>query len=83
VKGECCTMRIVEVLISNGLPISSRFKIGRSMMYGVHSSPILRSWVVGHPSVEVDSPEDFEVVNSSEIPAILCPLTPNLQNPAF
>jgi hypothetical protein len=38
---------------------------------------------VGHPSVEVDSPEDFEVVNSSEIPLILCLPTPNLQNPAF
>jgi hypothetical protein len=36
-------MRIVEVLISNGLPISSRFKIDRSMISGVHSSPILRS----------------------------------------
>jgi hypothetical protein len=43
VKGECCTMWIVEVLISNGLPISVRFKIGRSMMSGVHSSPILCS----------------------------------------
>jgi hypothetical protein len=43
VKGECCTMRIVEVLISNGLPISTRFKIGRSIMSGVHSTPILRS----------------------------------------
>jgi hypothetical protein len=43
VKGECCTMRIVEVLISNGLPISARFKIGRSTMSGMHSSPILRS----------------------------------------
>jgi hypothetical protein len=42
-KGECCTMRIVEVLISNGLPISARFKIGRSTMSGVHSSPSLRS----------------------------------------
>jgi hypothetical protein len=26
---------------------------------------------------------DFEVVNSPEIPAILCLPTPNLQNPAF
>jgi hypothetical protein len=43
VKGECCTMRIVEVLISNGLPISVRFKIGRSTMSGVRSSPILHS----------------------------------------
>jgi hypothetical protein len=43
VKGECCTMRIVEVLISNSLPIYARFKIGRSMMSGVHGSPILRS----------------------------------------
>jgi hypothetical protein len=33
--------------------------------------------------VEVDSPEDFEVMNSSEIPSILCLPTPNLQNPAF
>jgi hypothetical protein len=43
VKGECCTMRIVEVLISNGLPIYSRFKIHRSMMSGLYSSPILHS----------------------------------------
>jgi hypothetical protein len=35
------------------------------------------------PSVEVNSPEDFEVVNSSEIPTILGLLTSNLQNPAF
>jgi hypothetical protein len=41
VKGECCTMQIVEVLISNGLPISAMFKIGRSTMSAVHSSPIL------------------------------------------
>jgi hypothetical protein len=33
--------------------------------------------------VEVDSPEDFDVVNSSEIPTILPLLTSNLQNPAF
>jgi hypothetical protein len=33
--------------------------------------------------VEVDSPEDFEVVNSSEIPTILRLPTLNLQNPAF
>jgi hypothetical protein len=38
---------------------------------------------VGHPSMEVDSPEDFEVVNSSEIPSILCLPTLNLQNLAF
>jgi hypothetical protein len=38
VKGECCTMQIVEVLISNGLPISVRFKIGRSTMSGVHQA---------------------------------------------
>jgi hypothetical protein len=35
------------------------------------------------PSVEVDSPEDFEVVNSSEIPTILGLPTSNLQNPVF
>jgi hypothetical protein len=35
------------------------------------------------PSVEVDSPEDFEVVNSSEIPSILSLPTSNLQTPAF
>jgi hypothetical protein len=34
------------------------------------------------PSVEVDSPEDFEVVNFSEIPTILRLPTLNLQNPA-
>jgi hypothetical protein len=34
-------MRYIEVLISNGLPISTRFKIGRSTMSGVHSSPIV------------------------------------------
>jgi hypothetical protein len=43
VNGECCTMRIVEFLISNSLPISERFTIGRSMMSGVHSFPILCS----------------------------------------
>jgi hypothetical protein len=75
-------MWIVEVLISNGLPIFARFKIGRSMMSGVHSSPIF-VLVVDLPSVEVDSPEDFEVVNSLEIPMILCLTTSNLQNPAF
>jgi hypothetical protein len=36
-----------------------------------------------HPSVEVDSPEDFEVVNSSEIPMILRLPTLNLQYPVF
>jgi hypothetical protein len=76
-------MRIVEVLISNGLSIFPRFKIGRSMMSGVHSSPILRSCGGCSPSVEVDSPEDFEMVNSSEIPSILCLPTSNLQNLAF
>jgi hypothetical protein len=35
------------------------------------------------PLVEVNSPEDFEVVNSSEIPTILSLPTLNLQNPAF
>jgi hypothetical protein len=35
------------------------------------------------PSVEVDSPEDFEVVNSLEILTILHLSTLNLQNPAF
>jgi hypothetical protein len=39
--------------------------------------------VVVLPSVEVDSPEGFEVVNSSEIPMILGLPTSNLQNPAF
>jgi hypothetical protein len=34
------------------------------------------------PSVEVDSFEDFEVVDSSEIPMILRLPTSNLQNPA-
>jgi hypothetical protein len=57
VKGECCTMRIVEVLISNGLSISVRFKIGRSMMSGVHSSPILHycgwSTIVGEVAVHL------------------------------
>jgi hypothetical protein len=38
---------------------------------------------VVHPSVEVNSPEDFEVVNTSEIPTILRLRTLNLQNPAF
>jgi hypothetical protein len=33
--------------------------------------------------MEVDSPEDFEVVNSSEIPTILRLPTLNLQNPNF
>jgi hypothetical protein len=33
--------------------------------------------------VEVDSPKDFEVVNSSELPTILRLPTLNLQNPAF
>jgi hypothetical protein len=33
--------------------------------------------------VEVDSPEDFEVLNSSEIPLIPCLPISNLQNPAF
>jgi hypothetical protein len=33
--------------------------------------------------VDVDSPEDFEVVDSSEIPSILCLPTSNLQNPSF
>jgi hypothetical protein len=74
-------MRIVEVLISNILPISARFKIGRSMMFGVHSSPILRSCVV-LPSVEVDSPKDFDVVYSSEISRILRLSISKLQNPA-
>jgi hypothetical protein len=74
-------MQIVEVLISNSRPISVRFKIGRSMMSGVHSS---RSCVLAIvlPSVEVDSPEDFEVVISSEILMILRLPTSNLQNPA-
>jgi hypothetical protein len=75
-------MQIVEVLILNGLPISVRFMFGRSTMSGVHSSPILRSSAVVLPSVEVDSPEDFEVVISSEILAILRLMTSNLQNPA-
>jgi hypothetical protein len=35
------------------------------------------------PSVEVDSPEDFEVVISSKIPTILRLPTSNLQNPAY
>jgi hypothetical protein len=38
---------------------------------------------VDHPSVEVDSPKNIEVVNSSKIPTILRLLTSNLQNPAF
>jgi hypothetical protein len=59
-----------------------RFKIGRSTMSAVHSSPILRSCGCS-PTVEVDSPEDFEVVNSLEIPMILHLSTLNLQNPAF
>jgi hypothetical protein len=56
-KGECCTMRIVEVLISNGLLISVRFKIGRSTMFGVHNFPILHSSCGCSPivAVEVDS----------------------------
>jgi hypothetical protein len=33
--------------------------------------------------VEVNSPENFEVVNFLEIPSILCLPTSNLQNPAF
>jgi hypothetical protein len=33
--------------------------------------------------VEVDSPEDFAVVNASEIPSIFCLPTSNLQNLAF
>jgi hypothetical protein len=39
------------------------------MMYEVHSSPILRSTVVVHPSltVEVDFPSDLEVVIPLEI----------------
>jgi hypothetical protein len=36
-------MRIVEVFISNGLPISSRFKIGRSMMSVRNVVPTLTS----------------------------------------
>jgi hypothetical protein len=74
-------MRVVEVLILNGLPISARFKIGRSMMSGVHAP---RSFVlaVDLPSVEVDSPEHFEVVISSEVSTILHLLTSNLQNSA-
>jgi hypothetical protein len=39
--------------------------------------------VVVHPLVEVDSPEDFELVNSSDTPMILRLPTLNLQNPAF
>jgi hypothetical protein len=75
-------MRIVEVLISNGLLISAWFKVGRSMMSGVHAP---RSCVLAADLslVEVDSPEDFEVVNSSEILTILGLPTSNLQNPAF
>jgi hypothetical protein len=71
-----------EVLISNGLPISARFKIGRSMMSGGIAPRSCILAAVVHPSVEVDSPEDFEVVNSSEIPTILRLSTLNLQNPA-
>jgi hypothetical protein len=72
-------MRMVDALISNGLPISARFKIGRLMMSGVHSS---RSCVLSVvlPSVEVDSLEDFEVVDSSEIPMIFHLPTLSLQN---
>jgi hypothetical protein len=59
--------------------MSASFKIGRSIMSKVHSSPILRSSGCS-PIVEVDSPEDFEVVISSEIPMILRLPTSNLQN---
>jgi hypothetical protein len=76
-------MRIVEVLISNGLPISARFKIGRSMMSGCIAPRSCVLAAVVHPSVEVDSLEDFEVVNSLETPMILRLPTSNLQNPAF
>ena len=43
VKGELCTILMIEVLISNGTPMLSRFWIGKSRMSGVHSSPIVRS----------------------------------------
>jgi hypothetical protein len=74
-------MWIVEVLISNGLLISARFKIGRSMMSGC-IAPRSCVLAVVLTLVEVDSPEDFEVVNSSETPMILRLPTSNLQNPA-
>jgi hypothetical protein len=53
-----CTMQVVEVLILNGLLISMRFKMGRSTMSGVHSSPIFTLAAVVLPSVavEVDLP---------------------------
>jgi hypothetical protein len=60
-----------------------RFKIDRSTMSGVHSSPILHSCGGCSPIGGCRSPEDFEVVNSSEIPTILRLPTLNLQNPAF
>jgi hypothetical protein len=69
-------------LISNGLLIFARFKIGRSTMSGC-IAPRSCILAVVLPSVEVDSPEDFEVVNSSKIPTILHLATLNLQNPAF
>ena len=44
-KGELCTILMIEVLISNGTPMLSRFWIGKSRTSGVHSSPIVRSCV--------------------------------------
>jgi hypothetical protein len=75
-------MQIVEVLISNGLPISARFKIGRLTIPGC-IAPRSCVFAVDLPSVEVDSPEDFEVVVSSEIPTILRLPTLNLQIQLF
>ena len=43
VKGKLCTILMIEVLISNGTPMLSRFWIDKSRTSGVHSSPIVRS----------------------------------------
>jgi hypothetical protein len=53
------------------------------MMSGVHSSPILRSCGGCSPIGGSRFSRGFEVVDSLEIPSILCLLTSNLQNPAF
>jgi hypothetical protein len=62
-------------LTLNGLPASSRFMIGRSTMFGVHSSRT--------PVVEVDLPLDLEVVIPLEILTVLRLQLLNLGFPPF
>jgi hypothetical protein len=57
-------MQIVEVLISNGLPISVRFKIGRSTMSGVHQATMASrtmSYGPPGPTTSVGTRTDYSV----------------------